>query len=203
MGLSVDELCSNIYSDIYNNIINTTFGDNYNLTSLSVGSRIYQSIYPCICNMNNGNYIVAPLGVILTPPEIINIVTVSDCHITQIYQCNGNTGVVTSGPNNSGSSGGSSGSGGSGGNGGNNPSSTCECTAVRTISGYEGTAFYTDCNGNPAEISVPGGTGIAGAACFCRQSGTAVTGAVIIEACQSSFGQGTINNICGSTVLCN
>jgi hypothetical protein len=30
-----------------------------------------------------------------------------------------------------------------------------------------------------------------------------VTGAVIIEACQSSFGQGTINNICSSTILCN
>jgi hypothetical protein len=94
-----------VYSYLYNDAINIQYGNTYNLTSLSVGARIYRFVYPCICNMSDGNYIVPPLGVnILTNPEIVYIVTVSDCTITQIVQCNGNTGIVTLDPNGSGGS---------------------------------------------------------------------------------------------------
>ncbi len=112
----------------------------------------------------------------------------------------GQTGTST-GINTQGDTGGSTGA--ETGTGGTTQS--CVCTAVRTVSGFPGVAFYTDCNGNPAQISVPGGAGIAGSACFCRQSNTSVTGAVVVEACQSSAtqGQSTLNNICGSIVQCS
>jgi hypothetical protein len=75
----------------------------------------------------------------------------------------------------------------------------CECIAVRTISTYPGTAFYTDCDGNPAQISVPGGSGINSRACICRRIGTIVSGGVYEEPCQSvqgSSGGATITNNC-------
>jgi len=75
----------------------------------------------------------------------------------------------------------------------------CECIAVRTISTYPGIAFYTDCDGNPAQISVPGGIGVNARACICRRVGTTVTGGVIEEPCQtaqSAGGQTSITNYC-------
>jgi hypothetical protein len=75
----------------------------------------------------------------------------------------------------------------------------CECIAVRTISTYPGVAFYTDCEGNPAQINVPGGSGINSRACICRRVGTSVTGGVYEEPCQSvqgSSGGATITNNC-------
>jgi hypothetical protein len=75
----------------------------------------------------------------------------------------------------------------------------CECIAVRTISTYPGVAYYTDCSGNPAQINVPGGSGINSRACICRRIGTPVTGGVYEEPCQSvqgSSGGATITNNC-------
>lgn len=75
----------------------------------------------------------------------------------------------------------------------------CECIAVRTISTFPGTAFYTDCDGNPAQIAVPGGSGVNARACICRRVGTTVSGGVIEEPCQtaqSAGGQTTITNYC-------
>ena len=83
-----------------------------------------------------------------------------------------------------------------------NPTSSanqCECVALRTITTYPGTAFYTDCSGNPAQISVPGGSGINSRACICRRVGTTVSGGVYEEPCQSvqgSSGGGTVTNNC-------
>ena len=75
----------------------------------------------------------------------------------------------------------------------------CECIAVRTISTYPGVAYYTDCEGNSAQINVPGGSGINSRACICRRVGTPVTGGVYEEPCQSvqgSSGGATITNNC-------
>jgi uncharacterized membrane protein YgcG len=223
-SMELDEICTT-YSQVYD-INNQTGNSSFQyqgiqVEEISVGTRVYKlATNPCNC-VNDGNYIIYPQpSTSFDFPQTVYIITIEGCFISQITQCDGENGGITNvsgggitfpsgGTGGSGGSGGTGGSGGSGGNGGNNPgggpnpSSTCECTAVRTISGFQGTAFYTDCNGNPAQITVPGGTGIAGTACFCRQPNTPVTGAVTVEACQSSFGQGTINNICSSTISCS
>lgn len=210
---SETEICDIVYSlteDLISDVIEN-WGLNSQpiyLESLEIGSYAYLNQANCDC-YGDGFYYIGSFTV-----NIYTIVELSNCVIVNLWPCNPANGTSPSNPNGTGGSGGSGGSGGGsgglGGNGGNipsggpNPSSiTCECTAVRTISGFQGTAFYTDCNGNPAQITVPGGTGIAGAACFCRQPNTQVTGAVTVEACQSSFGQGTINNICSSTISCS
>ena len=207
---SETEICDIVYSlteDLSSGVIEN-WGLNSQpiyLESLEIGSYAYLSQANCDC-YGDGFYYIGSFVV-----NIYTIVELSNCVIVKLWPCNPANGTSPSNPNGSGGSGGSSG-GGTGGlnpNGGNTPAggpspvSTCSCTAVRTISGFQGTAFYTDCNGNPAQITVPGGTGIAGAACFCRQPNTPVTGPVIIEACQSTFGQGTINNICSSTISCS
>lgn len=210
---SENEICSIIY-ELYtdfteNDVIVSVNGELGQAESLDVGSRVYDGIggvggSGCDC-YDDGFYVATPSlpGTWFTQGIIIEI---SNCIIINSYPCSPVNGTSPSNPNGTGSSGGASGlvnNGGNTPNGGLSPSSTCECTAVRTISGFQGTAFYTDCNGNPAQITVPSGAGIAGSACFCRQPNTPVTGAVIVEACQSTFSQGTLNNICGSTILCN
>jgi hypothetical protein len=209
-NLSPEEICDFHYN-IYNQILNLIVpygGYTRGVVSLEVGSQIYRNTQnnPCDCNLPNGYWVVSPTGSPAQTTQIVWIIQITDCTITDIIQCDGSDGNVTPISGGSGGTGGSGGSGGNGGNnpgGGPNPSSVCECTAVRTISGFQGTAFYTDCDGNPAQITVPGGTGVAGSACFCRQPNTPVTGAVIVEACQSSFSQGTLNNICNSTISCS
>jgi hypothetical protein len=210
---SPDEICDiiyELYNDLTQNIIeNAGFsGQIGQSVSLEIGSTVYNgSSTNCTC-VDDGIYFVYPYqpGVSYT---LGNIIEISNCEIISSSPCSPINGTSPSNPNGSGGGTGG-GAGGSSPNGGNtpggsgaSPSSSCSCTAVRTISGFQGTAFYTDCNGNPAQITVPAGSGIAGAACFCRQANTNVTGAVIVEACQSSFGQGTINNICGSTIQCS
>ena len=203
-------ICNLLY-DFYNEGVSLGLtGQLAQSESLEVGTYVYFGIFGpsalgCDC-YGNGFYLALPFNASTAYYSLGTIIEISNCIIVSSYPCSPINGTSPSNPNGSGGSGGSGGNGGNGGNnpgGGPNPSSTCECTAVRTISGFQGTAFYTDCNGNPAQITVPGGTGIAGAACFCRQPSTPVTGAVIIEACQSTFGQGTINNICNSTISCS
>lgn len=211
-SLSNQEICD-IYSDLYNDILTPQVigGLPRRVLSLSIGSQVYSQLVnnPCNCNIGNGKYFVTPNDeLILTDPEFVYIVTIIDCYITEIVQCYGENGLIVN-PSSGGSGGGAGGAGGSVGNGGNTPGGgpspnlPCVCTAVRTISGFQGTAFYTDCDGNPAQIPVPAGAGISGSACFCRQSNSVVTGAVVIEPCQSTFSQGTLNNICGSTLQCS
>jgi hypothetical protein len=200
---SETEICDIIYSlveDLSNNVIDSwgVSSQPIYLESLEVGSYAYLNQANCNC-YGDGFYYIRSFIL-----NIYTIVELSNCVIVNLWPCNPENGTSPSNPNGTGGSGGSGGNNGNTPDGGPNPSSiTCQCTAVRTISGFQGTAFYTDCDGNPAQITVPGGAGIAGAACFCRQSNTPVTGAVVIEACQSSFSQGTINNICNSTILCN
>jgi hypothetical protein len=203
---SETEICDIVYSlteDLISDVIEN-WGLNSQpiyLESLEIGSYAYLNQANCDC-YGDGFYYIGSFTV-----NIYTIVELSNCVIVNLWPCNPANGTSPSNPNGTGGSGGSGNGGVNGGNipgGGPNLSSiTCECTAVRTISGFQGTAFYTDCNGNPAQITVPGGTGIAGTACFCRQPNTPVTGAVTVEACQSSFGQGTINNICSSTISCS
>jgi hypothetical protein len=80
--------------------------------------------------------------------------------------------------------------------------SQCGCIALRNSIPFPTTAYYTDCNGNPAQITVPSGAGVAGTACICYTIGTPITGAVSTEACDgvvSGGGSGastTVYNNC-------
>jgi hypothetical protein len=214
-SLSNQEICD-IYSDLYNEVINpqTAGATPRRVISLSIGSQIYSQVVnnPCDCDITNGKYFVTPGNVnILSEPEFVYIVTVTDCFITEIVQCYGEDGLIIN-SSSGGSGGGTEGTnpgGGTNPEGGPSPTSNCQCTAVKTISGFQSTAFYTDCDGNPAQITVPANTGIpsTSTACFCRQAGTEVTGPVILEACQTiqggSSGSSNITNNCLDQISCS
>ena len=80
------------------------------------------------------------------------------------------------------------------------PQSQCGCIALRNVLPFPTTAYYTDCNGLPAQITVPNGTGVNGTACICYTIGTPITGAVSTEACDGvvsgGSGNSTIFNNC-------
>jgi hypothetical protein len=193
-------VCDTVYY-LFEGLFNNTIG-NFNfggvsryVVSLEIGSYVYTNQTTCDCGASNGFYYI-------TSDKVV--ILISNCIIVNIWPCDYNAGTSPSNPN------GTGGSGGSGsGAGGSSPTSDCQCTAVKTISGFQSTAFYTDCDGNPAQITVPANTGIpsTSTACFCRQAGTEVTGPVILEACQTiqggSSGSSNITNNCLDQISCN
>lgn len=78
------------------------------------------------------------------------------------------------------------------------PQSQCGCIALRNVLPFPTTAYYTDCNGNPAQITVPNGSGVNGTACICYTIGTPITGAVSTESCD-----GVVSGASGGSTILN
>lgn len=208
---SANEICDIVYSlrsDLVAGNISvwSTPSQPVLLESLEIGSYVYLNQANCNC-YGDGFYYINSFVL-----NLYVIVEISNCVIVNLWPCNPSEGTSPTNPNGGGTGGTGTGGGstGTGGTpGGTSPiggNSQCECTAVRTISGFQGTAFFTDCRGNNSQIIVPGGSGFDAVACFCRRSGTPVLGAVTIEPCQttqSSGGNQVITNNCLSQITCN
>ena len=89
-NLTVGEVCS-LYVDVFTGNVPFYGADGFikYLEGLYEGARIYRTnpTNPCICNLGDGNYM---FGQIANFPETITIVTVENCYITQLTQCNVN-----------------------------------------------------------------------------------------------------------------